>query len=647
MTIGKHFRTVSAWLTLFALLSAPCAGLSPATTASARSFSSPTDKMSPDLREALRTSQDHAHLRIIVQFKEDRPRLLGSLLPDVGGLVLRQFSKLNTRLLSLPRRAAESLAARKEVRYISLDRQTMPYGHVATTTGAEDVRVQTSSTLFGLVTSTTNLDGSNVGIAIVDSGLDANHVSFRDALGFSRISTSRDFTGEGRTDDPYGHGTHVASAAAGNGQVADGAYRGIASNADIINLRVLGADGTGTTSGLLAALDWVLTYRTVYNIRVVNLSLGGVAVDSYSNDPVCQAVRRLVDAGVVVVAAAGNDGKADDGTKIYGRIHSPGNEPSAITVGASNSYGTDARGDDTVTTYSSRGPTRSYWTDAGGTRHYDNLVKPDMVAPGNRVVWAESLNNRIVTDHPELDAAVSTNTTRRMMYMSGSSMATPVAAGAAALLLQANPRLTPNLVKMLLMYTAQPLSGFNMLEQGAGQLNVEGAVRLAKLVRSDLSPLTPLGSQMLTTSAPPAPYDEIAGGHVNWSQGIILNRTYATGFDLIKSYQKVYGAGALLGDAVVETVDQQSVDASKMSGTVALGENILTSDGGAWLTEGPIFLSTGSLLGDGIVIGDGIVVGDGIIVGDGIVIGDGIVMGDARLRAQSVRINGDDTPAMK
>ncbi|HEX8421872.1 MAG TPA: S8 family serine peptidase, partial [Pyrinomonadaceae bacterium] len=541
------------------------------------------DKISPDLRELIRTGQAHARVPVIVQFNEGPQRTLDLLLSDAGGLVLKQFQKLNARVLKLPLRAAENLAARKEVRYVSLDRRIAAAGHVSTTTGAEDVRVQTSSALLGLLQTTTTLDGSNIGIAVLDSGIDANHVSFRDANGFTRISASRDFTGENRTDDVYGHGTHVASAAAGNGQVAQGAYQGIAPNAQLLNLRVLGSEGTGTTSGLLAALDWVLANRTLYNIRVANLSLGGVAVDSYANDPVCQAVRRLVDAGTVVVAAAGNDGKDDSGNKIYGRIHSPGNEPSAITVGASNSYGTDTRGDDTVATFSSRGPTRSHWTDAAGTKHYDNLLKPDMVAPGNKVVWAEALNNRIVTDHPELDAGVSSISTRRMMYMSGSSMATPVAAGAAALLLQAHPKLTPNLVKMILMYTAQPLAGFNMFEQGAGQLNIEGAVRLAKLVRTDLSPLTPAGAPLLTTHTPPAPRDEIAGDRVNWSQSIMLNHTYATGLGIIERYQEVYDAGTILGDGVIEELNGQSIDATKISGAVSLGENILTSgSGGAW-----------------------------------------------------------------
>src|SRR3712207_3747081 len=238
-----------------------------------------------------------------------------------------------------------------------------------------------------------------------------------------------------------------------------------------------------------------------YRVRVVNLSLGAPAVDSYKTDPLCHAVRRLADAGFVVVAAAGNDGKTSTerygaDAKTYGLIHSPGNEPSAITVGASNTFGTDARGDDGVATYSSRGPTRSFWTDDAGTKHYDNLVKPDLVAPGNKLVYAEALDNRLVAANPSLHFETGEEggggETSRMMYLSGTSVSAPVVAGTAALMLQVNPSLTPNLVKALLMYTAQPLAGFNMLEQGAGQLNVEGAVRLARLVRTDLGALTAL-----------------------------------------------------------------------------------------------------------------------------------------------------------
>src|SRR5207247_6936200 len=125
-----------------------------------------------------------------------------------------------------------------------------------------------------------------------------------------------------------------------------------------------------------------------------------------------------------------------------------------------------------------------------------------LMAPGNKIVGAASADNYLLTNHPELDANVSSDPTRRMMYLSGSSMATPIAAGTATLLLQANPNLTPSLVKMILMYTAQPLAGANTLEQGAGEINVEGAIRLAQAIRTDLATSTPLGTPLLTGAEP-------------------------------------------------------------------------------------------------------------------------------------------------
>src|SRR5205823_5215804 len=133
----------------------------------------------------------------------------------------------------------------------------------------------------------------------------------------------------------------------------------------------------------------------------------------------------------------------------------------------------------------------------------------------------EAANNLLVTEHPELDANTSAPPDRRLMALSGTSMAAPVVAGAAALLLQANPSLTPNMCKALLMYTAQPLAGFNTLEQGAGELNVDGAVRLAKLVRNDPALLRTNGAPLLT-SAPPAPQTTIAGQTFTWAQGLVL-----------------------------------------------------------------------------------------------------------------------------
>src|SRR6185295_2384852 len=245
------------------------------------------------------------------------------------------------------------------------------------------------------------LDGHGVGIAILDSGIYTAHHSFN-----GRVVASIDFTGEGRTDDPYGHGTHVASMAAGNNHVSAGSYTGIAPEANLVNVRVLDSQGRGSASNTIAGIDWCIANKALYNIRVLNLSLGTTAVDSFTDDPLCQAVRRAYDAGLVVCAAAGNSGKNGAGQKVYGSIHSPGIEPSAITVGAVNTFGTDARDDDSVATFSSRGPTRGYYTDITNVRHYDNLIKPDLVAPGNKLVEAESPNNALLNGNPALDAVV-------------------------------------------------------------------------------------------------------------------------------------------------------------------------------------------------------------------------------------------------
>jgi serine protease AprX len=251
-----------------------------------------------------------------------------------GGAVVKTYKNFNVHAATLPPAAVANLADRSDVDYIALDRTVKKLGHVSLTTGAN------AASALG---DTTPYDGSGIGIAVMDSGIDPNHVASNAASVASRIAANVDFTGEGRTGDPYGHGTHVASIAAGNSQVAQGAYVGIGPNANLINLRVLDAQGTGTLSSLLSALDCVKTNKAAYQIRVVNMSLGTAAVDSYTVDPLCPAVRGLVNSGVVVVAAAGNEGKDSKGNKIYGQIHSPGVEPSVITVGASNTFGTDAR----------------------------------------------------------------------------------------------------------------------------------------------------------------------------------------------------------------------------------------------------------------------------------------------------------------
>src|SRR5712691_5457973 len=529
-------------------------------------------KASADLIEKVKLGRGSDLVRVIIEPTGGWDNSLDASVRNSGGSNFRQFQNFHLRVVTLPANAALALSLRKDIFHVSLDREVRTLGHLSRTTGADAVRVANETT-------TTGLDGTGVGIAVLDSGIYTGHKSFLDKNNHLRVVVSQDFTGEARTDDPYGHGTHVASIAAGNGRIATAKYIGIAPNASIINLRVLNSGGVGSTSGVLSALDWVATNRTLYNIRVVNMSLGMPAVDSYRNDPVCRAVRGLVNAGMVVVAAAGNNGVDSNGHKVYGHIHSPGNEPSALTVGASNTFGTDARKDDGVASYSSRGPTRSYWTDAAGLKHYDNLVKPDLVAPGNKLIDAEAVDNFLVTQNPQLDAAVSNLDECKMMYLSGTSMATPVAAGAAALMLETNPTLTPNMVKALLMYAAQPLPGFNMFEQGAGQINIEGAVRLATLLRTDLSAGTPLGDPLLRTSELPVAQTTIADYTFNWSRGIVCNYTYATGPNLITKYQRIYGLGSLLGDGVISGDGVITGDTTMISDGVITGDQIMTING--------------------------------------------------------------------
>ena len=617
-------------------------------------------RLAPDLREMAAGAKPDERVGVILQADDLNNSELSSLLRRYDAEVKSRMEQVGAMRVELPAAALKELAKSGAASYLSPDRPMLSLGHVTATTGTDAIR---NGGLIAGLTGTT-VDGTGVGIAILDSGIDAAHTAFAPG---GRIKFKKDFTSEATdgSKDPFGHGAHVASTAAGVSTVSGGTYEGIARNASIISLRVLNSQGQGKTSDLLAALNWILspadptkplsssnpTNAVKFNIRVVNMSLGAPAVDSYKNDAVCLASRKLVDAGIVVVAAAGNNGKDSSGNKLYGQIHSPGDEPSLITVGAANTFGTDARNDDGVTTYSSRGPTRGSWTDAAGVKHYDNLIKPDLVAPGNKLIFAEADNgasgwNYLVTQHPELDTGITTNDNKKLMYLSGTSMATPVVAGTAALMLQVNPKLTPNMVKMILMYTAQPLAGFNELEQGSGEVNVAAAVLMAKLVRTDLGSSPAQGTPLLTTSTLPTPQTTIAGYTFPWSQGIILKQNYATGTNLIAQYQTVYGLGMVVGDGYVPTSGSTSASGILLGDGIMTGDQITTS-AGLVIGDGSPFLSCGILLGDGILLSDGMVVGDGIMMSDGMVIGDGIMMSDSTLEAMSAAVGGDPGPAMQ
>lgn len=304
--------------------------------------------------------------------------------------------------------------------------------------------------------------GTGVGVAVIDSGVDFNHASLK-----GRIAVSVDFTG-GDGSDKYGHGTHVASTIAGaQGAATDTRdYRGVASGARIINLRVLGADGSGMASSVIDAIDWAIENQARYNIRVINLSLGTPVLQPYRDDPLCEATERAVSAGIVVVAAAGNIGMTKDGRTVIGGITSPGNDPSVLTVGALDAHATSDRSDDTVAAYSSRGPSM-----------YDLTMKPDLVAPGSHVVAAEAPGSYLATAHP--DHFVAGSGEGAYFQLSGTSMASAVASGVVALLVDEHPRLSPGDVKVTLQMTSTLMPGAGLLASGAGSMNAYAAAEFA------------------------------------------------------------------------------------------------------------------------------------------------------------------------
>ena len=391
------------------------------------------------------------------------------------------------------------------------------------------------------------LTGKGIGIAVIDSGITSWHddlyltgagspqaapriVHFKD---FTKPSNPRIWTSEQPSDD-YGHGTHVAGIIAGNGFDSNGARRGVAPGASLIGLKVLDGNGQGYISDVIAAIDYAIAVRKAYNIRVINLSVASGVFESYHTDPLTQAARRAVDAGIVVIAAAGNIGADAQGELQFGGITSPGNAPWVLTVGAASHEGTAARSNDTLPGFSSRGPT---WIDFA--------AKPDLVAPG---VGIESLSD----PHSTLYASYSdylldgTRSTPYKPYLSltGTSMAAPVVAGTVALMLEANPRLTPNAVKAILQYTAEVRDGESLLSQGAGLLNALGAVRLATFVATRKGSLIPA--------------DTIEAERIGWSRHIIWgNERISGGLSLLGG--KAWALGVTWGATAANIVWSEHV----------------------------------------------------------------------------------------
>lgn len=273
--------------------------------------------------------------------------------------------------------------------------------------------------------------GEDICVAVVDTGI-YPHPDL--TVKKNRIIKFVDFVNK-RTNpyDDNGHGTHVAGIIAGNGNKSNGLYQGVAPGVNVIGLKVMDYMGSGNMSNILAALDWVYKNKEKYNIRIVSMSLGASGINS-KYDPLVMAVDRLWDSGIIVVAAAGNEGP------LMNTISSPGSSSKIITVACSDDKGTPSIDDDTIADFSSRGP--SFFT----------KYKPDLAAPGVDIM--------------------SLSTGGGYVTMSGTSMATPIVSGCCALLLQKSPELTPDKVKQKLLSSTNDLNDIYQV-QGRGLIDVK------------------------------------------------------------------------------------------------------------------------------------------------------------------------------
>jgi serine protease AprX len=412
-------------------------------------------------------------IRLIVQPASEGN--IGSLRGRLRGIVRRELE--GSVALEVSRAELAAMSEDSSFAHISSDVPVVADMAITNKVTGASAMWQGTGGLLGLL-STPGYNGTGITVAVVDSGI-APHSALD-----SRVVARANFVSweAPSTGDLYGHGTHVAGIIGGNTSAAryvtPAFAGGSAPGVKLVDVRVLGATGVGYTSDVIAGIDWAVANRYKYGIRVINLSLGHAVTEPSELDPLCKAVARAVQSGVVVVASAGNYGLTSTGAPVLGGITSPGNSPYAITVGAIDTAGTTTRDDDTVAPYSSKGPTR-----------YELAVKPDIVAPGTKLVSLEAAGSYLARKYPAWHIAGSGK--NAYFRLTGTSMSTAVVSGGVALLLDANPYLSPAQVKMALQIGATYMPEGGLVAAGAGTVNFQQSQKVSAggLIASLLSTL--------------------------------------------------------------------------------------------------------------------------------------------------------------
>jgi serine protease AprX len=507
-------------------------------------------RISPELSNSLarahQGSAGNATVRVIVQYRQVPTTTHYSRMQNLGGSLHVKLHMIQGASFTIPVSALATLEADPEVVSVTVDHPLNVMDDL--TNGATGVSAAWNS----------GFTGAGVGVAVIDSGINDSHPDLMNSTqSASRVVYHQDFTGtatsnaSGARYDLYGHGTHVAGIIGGNGYLSGGHYEGVAPGVNLIDLRALDANGAGTDSTVIAAIQRAIALQNTYNIRAINLSLGRGIPVSYTQDPLCQAVESAWKSGIVVVVAAGNLGRLSvGGSNGFGTITAPGNDPYVLTVGATKSNGSSAFSAETKASYSSKGPTT-----------YDHVVKPDIMAPGNAVVSLAAPGTTLAAAYPN-ELITGTDGNSDYLTLSGTSMATPAVAGAVALLLQEQSTLTPDQVKARLMKTASKmglvstsawvphlmqsfLDYYDLFSVGSGLLNVQSAVANSDLapatVGAALSPYVVYNPQTGTVSLING-NGTVASTSVVWGSSVVWGTSVVWGSSIVNGTSVVWGS---------------------------------------------------------------------------------------------------------
>jgi serine protease AprX len=391
-------------------------------------------------------------VRVIVQKARGADPAPELAVRRLGGQVTRALPIVGGFAATVPAAAVDQLARVAGVRAITPDDKVRVQGAAATSavTSVYPNVVKADAAWKRGIT------GRGVTVAVLDTGvasglpdLAGRLVQVRNDL-TGRTEPCKNLSGELDCNDRYGHGTFIAGLVAGNGASSGGKWKGVAPDASILSVKAAGADGAADVSNILAAIQWVVSFKDRYNIRVLNLSLGTDSTQDWKTDPLNYAVERAWAAGMTVVVAASNKGPG------AGTITKPADDPWVVTVGATDDRGTATVSDDQLPDFSGRGPTAH------------GLAKPDVAAPGAHVISLRAPGSAIDTQFPNyVDGSYRQG--------SGTSMATGVVSGAVALMLQANPGFTPDRVKHALVATARDAASADPMAVGSGVVDANAA----------------------------------------------------------------------------------------------------------------------------------------------------------------------------